>query len=110
MKRFAISRLMGALACTAALSVAHAATSSFVGTVAVDDPKMQAVAILTPDCVGVAGTQVPYRAIPFSVDANGVYAFSGPNAGSAIHVYAGAFNPGAPLANCIAASKTLPCG
>ena len=107
MKRM-LADLLTALVGTLAAAVAAAGTSTFSGSIAPGDPTMPVVNIVTPDCASQGSAPVAYRAIPFTVDASGNYAITAPYANNAVHVYAGAFDPAAPLANCIAASNASP--
>jgi hypothetical protein len=90
-----------------------AGTATLSGVLDASDPTMPVVFITPPNCAGQGVTPVHYEATVFSVGTTGVYTLSltstGPiNEFASFYLYAGSFDPGNGMANCVAADNSTP--
>ena len=108
---------VGALALTVLLLLgvlpASAGSATLNGVLDASDPTMAVVFISPPNCSGQGAFPVHYEATMFSVGATGVYTLGLTSTGAvnefaSFYLYAGSFDPGNGMANCVAGDNSTP--
>ncbi len=87
-----------------------AGTATHSGVLDASDPTMPVVMISPPNCSSQGAFPVAYEATMFSVGETGVYTLSLTSTGgfASFYLYAGSFDPGNGMANCVAADNSAP--